>query len=141
MFKKTVKYTNFAGVEREKTLYFDLTKSELTKMAMSVNGGLDVVLQNILESENMPELIKNFEMILLAAYGEKSEDGEYFMKSPEISKKFQQSAYYDSFFMELITNEDKAAEFINAVMPKDLDEYLEKIKAKQKKEVINMPTA
>lgn len=131
MLKKKIKYRNYSGVERERTLYFNLTKSEITKMALSVDGGLDTILTSIVESENMPELMKYFEKILLASYGEKSDDGERFMKGPDISKKFQESPVYDDFFMELITDEEKAAEFINAVMPEDLDEYIEKIKARQ----------
>lgn len=133
MLKKVVKYTNFSGVERERTLYFDLTKSELTMLGLSVDGGLDVVLTNLMEAEDMPQLIKNFEKILLLSYGEKSEDGERFMKGDDISRKFKESAVYDEIFMELVTDEKKAAEFINAVMPADIEDYINKLESRIKK--------
>lgn len=137
MLKKTIKYTNFSGVERERTLYFDLTKAELTMLGLSVDGGLDVVLTNLMEAENIPELIQNFEKILLLSYGEKSEDGERFIKGDDISRKFKESPVYDEIFMELITDEKKAADFINAVMPDDIDEYISKLEARRNKSVEN----
>lgn len=140
MLKKVVKYKNFFGVDKEKTLYFDLTKSELMTMALSVEGGLENVLRNILETDDMPSIIKNFEEILLRSYGEKSEDGERFMKGDDISRKFKESPAYDEIFMELITDEKKAADFINAVFPKDLDEYVEKIAQRQSDQVLQSAT-
>lgn len=137
MLKKTIKYTNFSGVERERTLYFDLTKAELTMLGLGVDGGLDVVLTNLMEAENIPELIQNFEKILLLSYGEKSEDGERFIKGDDISRKFKESPVYDEIFMELITDEKKAADFINAVMPDDIDEYISKLEARRNKSVEN----
>ena len=137
MLKKTVKYKNYFGVEKERTLYFDLTKSELMTMSLSTEGGLENVLENILETEDMPAIIKNFEEILLKSYGEKSEDGERFMKGDDISRKFKESPVYDAIFMELITDEKKAADFINAVFPKDLDEYVEKTLQKQSGQTVD----
>ena len=65
--------------------------------------------------------MKIFKNLLLRSYGEKSEDGKSFIKSEEKSKAFTQTIAYDTFFMELVTNPEAAAEFINALIP-DFDE-------------------
>lgn len=55
------------------------------------------------------------------AYGEKSADGTYFEKSEEISRKFACTQFYNLLFMELATDDSKAAEFVNHVIPKVVD--------------------
>ena len=120
MLKKTIKYTDFNDVEREEDFYFNLTKSELTEMQLSKDGGLQAWLEKIVKTDNRPELIKAFKSIILKAYGEKSADGKRFVKSEELSEEFEQSAAYDELFMELLSNEEKAAEFINGLIPKGM---------------------
>lgn len=120
MLKKTIKYTDFNDVEREEDFYFNLTKSELTEMQLSVDGGLQAWLEKIVKTENRPELIKAFKNIILKSYGEKSADGKRFVKSEELSEAFEQSAAYDELFIELLSNEEKAAEFVNGLIPKGL---------------------
>ena len=121
MLKKTIKYTDFNDVEREEDFYFNLTRAELAEMQLSKEGGLQAWLEKIDKTDNQPELIKIFKNIILKAYGEKSADGKRFIKSEEISEAFAQSAAYDEFFIELISNEAKAAEFINGLMPKNIN--------------------
>ena len=121
MLKKTIKYTYFNDVEREEDFYFNLTRAELAEMQLSKEGGLQAWLEKIVKTDNQPELIKIFKNIILKAYGEKSADGKRFIKSEEISEAFAQSAAYDEFFIELISNEAKAAEFINGLMPKNIN--------------------
>ena len=120
MFKKTIKYTDFNDVEREEDFYFNLTKSELTEMQLSVDGGLQAWLEKIVKTDNRPELIKAFKNIILKSYGEKSDDGKRFIKSKELSEAFEQTAAYDELFIELLSDEAKAGEFINALVPKNL---------------------
>ena len=40
MFKKTITYNDFNGVERTEDFYFHLTKAELIKLEFSESGGL-----------------------------------------------------------------------------------------------------
>lgn len=51
------------------------------------------------------------------SYGEKSPDGKRFVKSEELSTAFSQTEAYSQLYMELATDADKAAEFINGVIP------------------------
>ena len=119
MFKKTIKYTDFDGVERKEDFYFNLTKAELLEMQMSIEGGLQGHLERIIKTKSQPELIKMFKEIIMRAYGEKSPDGKHFMKSDEIRQNFESTEAYSELFMELATNSDAAAEFVNALLPAD----------------------
>lgn len=120
MFKKTIKYTDFDGNERKEDFYFNLTKAELLEMQLSIEGGLQGHLERIIKTQSQPELIKMFKDIIMRAYGEKSPDGKRFMKSDEIRQNFECTEAYSELFMELATNSDAAAEFINALLPNDM---------------------
>ena len=41
MLKRTIKFTDYNGVERTEEHYFNLTKAEVAEMQMTVSGGLD----------------------------------------------------------------------------------------------------
>ena len=67
------------------------------------------------------------------AYGEKSEDGERFVKSKELSDAFMQTEAYNQLFTSLLTDANKASKFINSVFPKELvEEAMKQQKAEQK---------
>ena len=122
MLKKTIKYTDYNGTEREEDFYFNLTKAELMEMEMSTSGGLAEMIQNIVKAQDAPAIIKVFKDLVLKAYGEKSLDGKRFMKVDEngtpLSIAFSQTEAYSNLFMELATNAEAAAEFVNGIVPK-----------------------
>lgn len=120
MLVKEITYTDFNGKERKEKFLFNLNKSELVKMELSAEGGYAERLQSIVDAKGNAEIMTIFEKIILAAYGEKSEDGKRFMKSAEISEAFSQTAAYDQLFIELITDADAAAKFINAIIPDEV---------------------
>ena len=80
MLKKTITYTDYNGVERKEDFYFNLTKAELMEMEMSTKGGLAEMIQRVVDSKDVPEIIKIFKELVLKAYGEKSPDGKRFIK-------------------------------------------------------------
>lgn len=121
MLKKTIKYEDFDGNQREESFYFNLTKSELTEMELSATGGLTKMIEKIVETQDGARIISIFKELILKAYGEKSPDGRRFIKSPELSEAFSQTGAYDVLFMELATDADKASDFIKAVIPADID--------------------
>lgn len=118
MLKKEFTYTDFFGTERTDTCYFNLSKTEVVEYNYSRKGGLEKVLENIVEAKDEVRLMKEFKSIVLLAYGEKSEDGRRFMKSEEISHAFTETPMYDMLMQELITDEATAIAFINGIMPK-----------------------
>ena len=120
MLKKTITYKDWNDLERTEDHYFNLNKPEVVKMQESVKGGYDVQLKAIAAGMNGAGIMKFFEDLITASYGEKSDDGRRFEKSPEISKAFMETRAYEALFEELITDAKAAAEFVNAIMPPDL---------------------
>lgn len=119
MLKKTMTFVDYEGNERTEDHYFNLTKSECLKMEMSTNGGMTKLIRKLIDTQNMPEVMKIFEDILFKAYGEKSMDGRQFIKSPELSTAFSQTPAYDQLFCTLCTDANEAAKFINAIIPNE----------------------
>lgn len=89
-------------------------------MELGVEGTMTEALKAIIAAKDIPTIIKMFKELILKAYGEKSADGKYFKKSKEISEAFSQTEAYVQLYMELSTNDEAAAEFINGLMPADL---------------------
>lgn len=136
MFKKTIKYVDYKGNEREEDFYFNITKSELVEMELAKKGGMSEYLEKITKAQTKDELVLWFKKIILKAYGEKSDDGRRFMKSEEISKAFSETEAFNQLYMELIVDEKKAAEFVNAVVPEFTEEELGQLSEKPQLEQI-----
>lgn len=120
MLKKTITYVDYNGVERTDDCYFNLSKAEITEMEMSTAGGLAEMIQNIIKAQDAPAIIKIFKDLILKAYGEKSPDGKRFIKSKELSTAFSQTEAYSILFMELATDADAAADFVNGIIPQNV---------------------
>lgn len=117
MLKKTITYTDYNQVERTEDFYFNLTKAEVMEMEMSTSGGMAEMIQRIVTEKDAPAIIKIFKDLVLKAYGQKSPDGKRFIKSDELSTAFAQTEAYSNLFMELATNADEAAKFVNGIIP------------------------
>lgn len=120
MLKKTITYTDYNQVERTEDFYFNLTKAEVMEMEMSTSGGMAEMIQRIIAAQDSPAIIKIFKELVLKAYGQKSPDGKRFIKSDEISTAFAQTEAYSNLFMELATDADAAAKFVNGIIPADV---------------------
>lgn len=119
MVKKTITYTDLNGIDRTEVFHFDMSKPEIVKMQASAKGGYDVQLRSIAANLNGALIMEFFENFIAKSYGEKSDDGRRFVKSEEISKAFMQTPAYEVLFEELVTDDKKAADFVNAVMRVD----------------------
>lgn len=126
MLKKTIKFTDYNGVERTEDHYFNLSKAESMEMEMSTTGGLSEMIRKIVAAQDTPAIIKIFKEIILKAYGQKSPDGRQFIKSPELSKAFSETEAYSNLFMELATDADAAAKFVNGIVPNETAENADK---------------
>lgn len=118
MLKKTIPYTDYNGVERTEDFYFNLTKAEVMEMELGTEGGFAEMIKKIVAAQDSPSIVKVFKELILKAYGEKSPDGRRFIKSKELSEAFSQTEAYSELYMELSSDADAAAAFINGVMPK-----------------------
>ena len=118
MLKKTVKYTNFNGEEKERDCYFNLTETECAELEASEDNSLSKKIEIIAkDTEDKAATVRIFKEIILKAYGERSADGETFMKNDEISEKFACSAAFNALFIELASDPDAMSKFINSIIP------------------------
>lgn len=118
MLKKTIEYVDYDGNKRTEDFYFNLTKAELAEMELSVEGGLVKKIEGIVKAQDGGKIISLFQEIIKKAYGVKSPDGKRFMKSEEIFNEFAQTEAYSILFMEIATDADAGAAFVNGIIPK-----------------------
>lgn len=134
MLKKSISYVDFNGDKQVDECYFNLSKSELTQMEMSEKGGFENYIQKIIEEKDNKKIYALFKEIVLSSYGEKSADGRSFIKKKlvdgqmvNLRDEFEQTMAFDTLMMELIAGGEKAvADFINKLIPKELQEELAK---------------
>ena len=120
MLKKIITYTDYNGVERTEPFYFNLSKAELMEMELGVTGGMTEMLDKIIAAKDAPSLMKTFKEMIMKAYGVKSDDGKRLIKSEELSIAFTQTEAYNVLFMELITDDKAAADFVNGIIPNEI---------------------
>lgn len=117
MYTKTVEYENYNGEKVKKKLYFSLNKAELLEMEMRTEGGYENYLKRLINSRDNNELTNIFKELILKSYGIKSDDGERFIKTPQLREEFEQSAAYEAFFVDLCLNGDSQTAFVNGIIP------------------------
>lgn len=124
MLKKTITYTDYNGNERTEDFYFNLSEAEVMEMQLSTTGGLGEMIKKIVAAQDMPALVKIFKDLVLKAYGEKSPDGKRFLKEDDfgrpLSNYFKQTEAYSKLFMQLATDDEAAAEFVNGIIPPNM---------------------
>ena len=130
MLTKTITYKDFDGNQRTEKHYFNLTQTELVEVALGLPNSLS---ESEISEENKQQaaltlmdklgrdgLFKFIKDLMLKAYGIKSADGKRMEKSEKISKEFSETLAFDQMFMELMADDIAAAEFVNAIIPKDI---------------------
>lgn len=125
MIKKTIKYVDYNGNTREEDFYFNLNKAEIMKMEMSTTGGLAEKINRIVAAQDAPAIITVFEDLIQKSYGVKTPDGKGFVKKKEDLESFMSTEAYSILYMELATDAEKAAEFINGVVPADMSKQVQ----------------
>ena len=132
MLKLPITYEDLDGNKVTEDFYFNVSKVELAKMVMEhgfVVGeekqsatGVELYLQSIVDSRDGQFIMDEFEKIVKLSYGVRSENGKRFVKNDDVWLDFFQSDAYTVFFMKLVTDATFAAEFVNGIIPKDLQE-------------------
>lgn len=135
MVKRTIKYTDFNGEERVEDFYFNFTAAEVAKMEWSKSGGLSTFMKRIFDAKDVVEITKVIDLLIMEAYGEKSDDGKHFVKGKdhEKARAFMETQAYSDFYFDLISRKGAMAQFFNELVPKELAEKAEAL-AKQAEE-------
>lgn len=118
MLKKTITYEDFNGETVTEDFYFNLTQAEVVELNFSVDGGLESYIKGITNTRDYKELISLFKEVIKLSYGVKSPDGKRFIKNDQITADFLATEAYSNLFMELATDAEAGAAFINGIAPK-----------------------
>lgn len=116
MIKKVITYTDYNGNEKTKAYFFNLNQAEIVELENSIPGGLTNMIERLSTEQDNREIIKIFKDLILRSYGEKSPDGDRFIKNDELREGFSQTEAYNKLFMELAQDSNAAAEFFNGVI-------------------------
>ena len=136
MVKKTLTYNDFDGREVTKDHYFNISKMEFRELDRTIPGGLQNLIDKIRVEKDEDRMLDLMSTLILASYGEKTEDGRFVKEDPygrKLSSYFKISEAWDILFMNLLQNEQELNEFLTGIVPKDIaesaKEQLEKEKA------------
>lgn len=144
MLKKIITYTNpFTNQEVVEEHYFHISKATLVEMDMEEHKqeytnkegkkltGMQAHLSRVVEAEDGKAIMAAFKDLIRRSYGKK--DGDRFRQSSEIWDEFASSEAYSALFYELCTNPVSAAEFVNGIIPADLDQEAARLSAEAQK--------
>ena len=136
MLKKTVTYEDYNGDNQTEDFYFNLTKVECMELEFGFGSGetLSGSIKTLINANDMATVISTIKKILLTAYGVKSPDGKRFVKNDEIREAFEQSPAFEQIYWELVTDAEKAADFISGIVPSAIRDGLGN---DPKKEILN----
>lgn len=124
MLRKEITFTDFNGVERTMTYYFNMTQTELAELDLDAGGVLREKLNAMIEKQDAVGLARFFKEIIVRSYGEKSDDGLYFEKGDNFSfgRRFTTSPAFDKLFTEILSDPtgEAATAFIYGIVPADI---------------------
>lgn len=127
MLKKEITYEDYNGDTVTDVLYFNLSTTELLEMETGVDGGMQKMIEKIIEEQDVKKMIEEFKKILLMSFGMRSDNGKRFIKNAELREEFEQSAAFDALFMQMAEDPTGAAQFITGILPKKLQEQASKL--------------
>lgn len=121
MLKETIHFTDFNNQPASTVEYFNLSKNEIIDLEASIEGGLASMMRRVEDNPTAKGVLELLKTLTHASYGIKSDDGRYFEKSDEITKRFISSAFYDDFLFSLVENDaQKGLAFIRGILPAKL---------------------
>jgi hypothetical protein len=139
MLKKRITFTNpFTDREVTEEHYFHISKADLVELEMEEHSaryykdgeeltGMQAKIQRIVDSEDGKAIMAELKDIIRRAYGRK--EGDRFIKSKDISDDFMSSEAFSQLLFELCTDATGAAEFINGIVPSNLEAIAEEVAA------------
>lgn len=120
MLTKTITYTDLNGKEQTETFLFNMTKAELGRMQVKMDGKYIDYLQSLVEGKKIEALYDFFYNLVLDSYGQKSEDGKRFVKNPDLRADFECSIAFSEILIDTIGDADKMSSFTKGILPPDM---------------------
>lgn len=120
MIKETINYTDYNDIERIEEHFFNLNDAEVLELEMSTKGGLTALIEQASKAEDNPTIFRVVKEIIRKGYGVKSLDGKRFMKKKPDGTlyvdEFEDTEAYSVLFMELVSDGERFAKFINGMI-------------------------
>jgi hypothetical protein len=131
LYTAKIPFKDFTGKARgTATIQFNLTEREIFKLLLqfqSIFKWQDKLKQNPDAETPTEEVIAfytNFEDIILAAYGQLSDDGLYFRKDDRFN--FEDSAMFAAAMAYYVSDVRETSKLIEGLMPKGLEDIVKK---------------
>jgi hypothetical protein len=135
---KTITFPNYNDEQETDSFYFNLSKGELIKMQMAAiderTESFQDKLEKIGKSLNGKALIDVVDEIIDVSYGVKTVDGKRFIKNAKDLEIFKSSGAYSELVVELCTDAEACAAFVNGLVPKNLRDEVTKEVAQSARE-------
>lgn len=133
MLRKEITYTNFNDEKKTKTFMFGLSETEFQEFLLRHHMNSQISIEDMSAMNDAEENYKFFKDLVLSAYGMKSDDGDSFMKTPEIRSVFEHHAAFDALMLELLAadengnvNTNALKFFIRGIMPAKYQQELDR---------------
>lgn len=120
MIKETLTYTDYSGTKREEDFFFNLTQVEWIRVSAKCGGDIRAFVAKCVRENDLSSMLEFIETLVQTAYGEKSPDGRRFIKNDEVLESFIRTEAYNDFVISLFTDANKATNFFNRLVPKEL---------------------
>lgn len=132
MYTKMVPHKNFAGKPRNQEVQFNLTEHEVLKLLVEFKAIFEwqekvskADPEAETPTEEVMEFYTNFETILLAAWGELSEDGDHFRKGGVY--EFRESSLFHAAMKMFLEDVSEVNKLIDGLMPKGLQDLVKSV--------------
>lgn len=129
MHKHTMTYKDYEDEEVTEDFYFNINETELIELEVEHKEGLQEWIKNIIAAKDRKTMFAEFKRIVLLAYGER--EGKKFVKNDKLREDFSQTAAFNALIVQLCSEDAFAANFIQAVIPKDLASQVDVEEAKK----------
>ena len=90
---------------------------------------MSTTLQRIVEERDNQKILAHFKDLVMKSVGRQSDDGRRFVKNDAIREDFLSSPAYDEMFVWLMSEPGAGADFVNNVLPQDLEGFVKKVQA------------
>jgi hypothetical protein len=119
MFKKTITFEDFNGVEHTKDFYFHIPSPEVTAWLQPGSEFMQR-LDRVQKSDQVTQVLAFYKDIITQACGVRSEDGMRFIQTPEAKSELIDSPALDELLLELMLNPAGPFNFLKNLLPKKI---------------------
>lgn len=142
MYTINVPFKDYKDRARQQSVTFNLDGREVFKMLPELKSVFDWIESNRdqevreLTVDEVRSFYNDLEQIILEAWGEMSEDGQYFRKGGKF--EFEESALFNACMILFVTKPQEAVKLLEGIMPTELFELVKNANPEQLEEAQNL---